>query len=323
MEGMQGGRRVTLHVSRASWLEVAFFLVVVPLLTVALAMGFGARGMWLLALLVTIAWVQHARTALRYRKTSIDFDDTRVEFRGPDETTVIAWEDVRAVTLPDEDVSSPVLGIDTDASSIWFSVGVFDVSRLRESLRRHLPDSVFEEEARQRIARVAHARDQARAELRARTEPLRVATWIHPLAGASALGLALGGLFCALGPEWRVALVLLLFAGIALYVFLASGRLEADVNSIRFLTPSGRYEIAWRDVRCLVHDAGLQALAFEGEGKRRLVVIGPAGWRQRGRSEMLEFLFAMADLENIPVEESTRAAFAWSRKTRAKASVHE
>lgn len=309
----------TIHVWRRRWWEIAACVTLMPVLIGGLAV-FSDRAIWPLAILGGAAVIAQLDVARRYRGIRLENDEYGMAVYGLGDEVVVRWADVRAVSLPKKELR-PTLRLELEDRSVAFPVRFFDVIRVVEMLRRRLPADVFAEDARANIPRIGRERHEMRVAVEGRLEPVRVGTWMHPFTGAAALGFALAGLFCSFGREAYLAPFFFAFAGFYVWLFMSTGRLEADRAFVRLWTPGGVYEMAWSDIRRIEYDASHAGILFEGDQGRRLWHVGAACWWKRGRLEMLEFLRAKAELESIPMEESGRAAWSRSRRTRVKSGL--
>jgi len=117
-----------------------------------------------------------------------------------------------------------------------------------------------------------------------------------------------------------VSLLFLGFAGLSLYCVVATGSVVLDERWIVQTCVIGTFQIFWEEVVAIDRDPQSNGLVFRGRGKR-LAILGPRWWSSRSRAPAWAFIDAQAAARQIPIRQTVRAAYSWSRGVRVDSRV--
>jgi hypothetical protein len=153
--------------------------------------------------------------------------------------------------------------------------------------------------------------DQVRSPLRVYLTFLKVLGWIFVL-----FFLSLSVVMVVSG-QLKAAPWFLIGVAVGIYVIVMTGQIEVSPESIALITPMGRYQIGWDEVRTIEIDAGAQQMVFCGDNKW-LSVSGPAYWSGPDKAIMIDFISARIEQLRIDVRKTLMATFRLSKNTKVR-----
>lgn len=99
---------------------------------------------------------------------------------------------------------------------------------------------------------------------------------------------------------------LLAISGLGFFMVFYFGNIEMDEKGIRQSTLSGRYEIAWDDVKQIETRASDTTVVFRGDDKV-LTILGNGHWSDKDAAQAGEIITAQAAARSIPFVEGARS----------------
>jgi hypothetical protein len=105
------------------------------------------------------------------------------------------------------------------------------------------------------------------------------------------------------------------FTGLSLYCVVTIGPVVLDERRIVQTCPIGTFQIFWEEVVAIDKDPQSDYLVFRGRGKQ-LAILGPGWWSRHSRAPAWAFIEAQAAAREIPIRQTVRAAFSWSKGVR-------
>lgn len=210
------------------------------------------------------------------------------------------------------------LCIGTREGTLVIPMRFLDVDAVWDRVRSAVPPAALEQDAKKNLPDYRDW-ESARTTFMEDPTPRQVADhWLLQIIGWTGVSFFGYGVIQAIQQsDLLIALVQLAPLGVCLSFLVGWGITEVGPEQVCRYTMSGRWAIAWEDVRWIEMDL-LDAVIVLCGDDRRLVIPGPLVWNYFGKKEAMALLLAQAEHRCIPLRRSVLALFKLSRNTRRR-----